>query len=76
MAITAQTAPSWLTLTDHGNGTATLFGTPSTSDLGDHPVVLEASDGGSVVEQGFTVHVDVTPLFSDGFESGNTSNWS
>jgi uncharacterized repeat protein (TIGR01451 family) len=76
VAITAQTAPSWLTLTDHGNGTATLVGTPSTSDLGDHPVVLEASDGGSVVEQGFTVHVDVTPLFSDGFESGNTSNWS
>lgn len=77
VAVTDLTLPAWLGFTDHGNGTATLTGTPSAADLGAHPVLLEAADGGgAAVQQGFTVHVDVTALFSDGFESGDTTAWS
>jgi hypothetical protein len=77
VAISDLTLPAWLGFTDHGNGTATLTGTPSAADLGAHAVLLEAADGGgAAVQQGFTVQVDVTPLFSDGFESGDTSLWS
>ncbi len=36
--------PSWLTLTDHGNGTATLSGTPGTGSAGSYPVHLDAED--------------------------------
>jgi len=36
--------PSWLTLTDNGNGTATLTGTPSLANIGVHEVHLEAED--------------------------------
>jgi alpha-tubulin suppressor-like RCC1 family protein len=36
--------PSWLTFTDHGDGTATLTGTPGTSHLGNHRVLLAVED--------------------------------
>ena len=48
VAIAATVLPAWLTLTDNGNGTATLTGTPTQDDVGDHPVTLEASDAGTV----------------------------
>jgi len=57
--------PSWLTLTDHNNGTATLSGTPDDPDAGNNPVALTLWDGvaqlpsGSpfIVEQIFTLNV-------------------
>jgi hypothetical protein len=36
--------PAWLTLTDNGNGTATLSGTPAVADAGSNPVSLVAAD--------------------------------
>ncbi len=39
------TKPSWLTVTDNGNGTASLSGTPVSGDVGTHAVEIEVSDG-------------------------------
>ena len=58
LSITAPTRPAWLTLTDHGDGTASLEGTPT--DVGDHPVVLRLSDGLVSVDQNFTITVAAT----------------
>ena len=58
LIFTALTLPDWLALTDHGNGTATLAGTPGELHLGEHPVVLRVADGsGAYVEQAFTITV-------------------
>ena len=59
----ARTLPTWLSLIDHDNGTATVFGTPSSGEVGDHPVILTLSDGlvFPPVEQGFIVHVFPSP---------------
>ncbi|OQX24944.1 MAG: hypothetical protein BWK80_18215 [Desulfobacteraceae bacterium IS3] len=59
--ITAPTLPAWLTLTDHGNGSATLSGTPDSSHLGDHAVTLRVTDKvGASTEQSFTILVKNT----------------
>ena len=39
----AATNPDWLSLTDNGDGTATLTGTPDNSDVGDHTVAFSVS---------------------------------
>ena len=38
------TIPSWMTLTDNGDGTATLSGTPVLADTGSHAVSIELHD--------------------------------
>ena len=51
-AITAAGLPGWATLTDNGNGTATITGTPGFSAAGSTAVAITANDGfltGSVV---------------------------
>jgi hypothetical protein len=58
LAITAMTTlPTWLTLDDNGDGTATLAGTPAASDVGDHDVSLVVSDGSLEDMQAFTITV-------------------
>ncbi|WP_345530972.1 putative Ig domain-containing protein [Viridibacterium curvum] len=57
LAITATTLPSWLSLTDNGDGTATLTGTPSNADVGSHSVVLRVFDGTAFVTQSFSITV-------------------
>jgi len=57
VTITATTRPAWLTLTDHGDGTATLAGTPTTAEAGEHDVVLAVNDGTVSTGQAFTVTV-------------------
>ncbi len=58
VAITAPTLPGWLSLTDNGDGTASLSGTPGSSDVGDHVVELEVEDSeGLKGTQGFTIAV-------------------
>jgi hypothetical protein len=57
LTISAPVAPAWLTLTDNGNGTATLAGTPTNADTGDHPVTLRVSDGLLFEDQTFTLNV-------------------
>jgi hypothetical protein len=52
---TAPTKPAWLTLTDNGNATATLTGTPVTP--GTYPVVLQISDGNLTANQSFDISV-------------------
>ncbi|UII30954.1 MBG domain-containing protein [Fulvivirga ulvae] len=59
--ITAPTLPSWLTFTDHGNGTATLQGTPSNSNVGSHAVLLRVTDiFGISSDQSFSIAVSNT----------------
>ena len=55
--LTVPTLPTWLTLTDHGDGTATLSGTPGAADAGSHSVILQATDGTATVLQSFTLYV-------------------
>ena len=56
-AITASVLPAWLTLTDNGNGTATLTGVPNDVDGGVNPLGLRVSDGQAMVEQAFNIEV-------------------
>ena len=64
VTITAPTLPGWLTLTDHGDGTATLSGTPTNAHVGDHAVVLEVTDsGGLYATQSFTITVVEKPWY-------------
>jgi hypothetical protein len=52
------TYPNWLTLIDHGDGTAELSGTPTNDDVGDHSVELIITDNfGETDQQIFTVSV-------------------
>ncbi|MEZ4945872.1 MAG: putative Ig domain-containing protein [Cyclobacteriaceae bacterium] len=59
IVITATTKPAWLTLTDNGNGMATLQGTPTNANLGANGVTLRVTDvSGASVTQAFTINVD------------------
>lgn len=56
LAISAMTLPSWLTLTDNGDGTGSLTGTPSASDLaGSNDVNLKVTDSVFDTFQQFTI---------------------
>ncbi|MBT0961739.1 Ig-like domain-containing protein, partial [Denitromonas iodatirespirans] len=67
---TAPTLPAWLTLTDNGDGTATLSGTPTNAEVGNHAVSLQVSDGSLTATQNFTLtvsHTNSVPVItSDG----------
>ncbi|RYE23737.1 MAG: HYR domain-containing protein [Sphingobacteriales bacterium] len=56
--------PSWLTLVNNANGTATLSGTPTASDVGTYNIELMAADiyhhAYPHVEQNFTITVAAT----------------
>jgi len=63
LTITAPTRPAWLALTDHGGGSATLDGTPSSADLGEHAVILQVRDtAGLTGTQSFSITVGADPL--------------
>ncbi len=68
LTLTAPTLPAWLTLTDHGDGTATLTGTPTNAEVGAHPVLLRVTDnGGLFAEQAYTLtvaNVNEIPAFT------------
>ena len=58
LSITAPALPQWLTLTDQGDGTAVLSGTPTNADVGSHSVELLVSDAGGLNStQQFTIVV-------------------
>ena len=58
LTIAAPTLPGWLAFTDHGGGAATLSGTPTDANVGDHAVVLRVTDSGGLADtQAFTVTV-------------------
>lgn len=62
LEIISSSLPSWLTLTDNGDGTATLTGTPSASDIGNVTITLTGEDlwhmAHTPVEQSFTISVN------------------
>ncbi len=65
IALTAH--PGWLAITDNGNGTATLTGTPTNDDVGNNSVTITASDGTASTDQNFTISVTNTndaPVFN------------
>ncbi len=55
--ITASGLPAWLSFIDHGDGAATLSGTPTLADAGEATVVLEVDNGFGADEM--TVQVSV-----------------
>ncbi len=57
LTITATGLPSWLTLTDNGNGTATLSGTPASGDVGNYAIVIQVCDRSVCRTQAFTLEV-------------------
>jgi hypothetical protein len=58
LSITTLMLPDWLTLTDMGDGTAVLVGTPENDDLGRHPVELRVTDSNQLVDkQSFSITV-------------------
>ena len=62
--ITAPAKPAWLTLTDHGDGAATLSGAPAAADIGDHPVTLQVEDAGGLGDtQSFTIAVHTDEMY-------------
>lgn len=66
LAITAPTLPEWLTLSDNGDGTATLTGTPAEGDVGDHDVALVVTDAaGETAEQSFSIAIAAAPPSSN-----------
>ncbi|MCX8063120.1 MAG: putative Ig domain-containing protein, partial [Anaerolineales bacterium] len=62
LSIHAISLPSWLTLIDHGDGTATLSGSPLSS--GSYTVILRVQDNSwTYAEQRFVILVEEAPRF-------------
>lgn len=64
LSITADTLPGWLTLTDNGDGTALLSGTPLNDDVGNNAVTIRVLDDSGAANnfatQSFTIAVTNT----------------
>jgi hypothetical protein len=58
LVLSEVSAPDWVTsFTDHGDGTATISGTPRNADVGNHSVTIRASDTKVNIDQVFTIAV-------------------
>lgn len=63
--ITTTTLPSWLSLVDHGDGTATLSGTPTAGSGGVYALSFTASNGVTPDDtEAFTLTVQEAPKFT------------
>jgi large repetitive protein len=57
--------PAWLTLTDNGDGTGSLTGTPPAGSGGSYQFTLKAANGfGTAASQIFTLFVDQSPVIT------------
>ena len=66
VVLTAPVLPSWLTLTDNGDNTGVLTGTPLHENNGNNVVKLRATDNsGSFVDQDFTINIFNNPNFEN-----------
>ncbi|MGF1492673.1 MAG: DUF4347 domain-containing protein [Microcoleaceae cyanobacterium] len=65
--------PDWLNITDNGDGTARLAGTPDISDIGSSLVRLQVTDGEFEAFQDFTVTVNPLGGNSGGGSTGGGS---
>ncbi len=64
LTISAASLPAWLTLTDHGDGTATLSGTPAPTDGSAHAITLTVTDSGGLTDtQTFTITVKLPTIY-------------
>ncbi len=62
LTLTAPISTAWMTLTDNGDGTANLSGTPGIAQVGQYPITLQVTDNGGLVStQYFTVTVPNLP---------------
>ncbi len=63
LEFSSTTLPVWLTLTDNGDGSAALKGTPGGDDLGNNEVCITVTDTKVInpIEQLFTVTVSMEP---------------
>ncbi len=58
LVVTAPTQPAWIVnLINIGSGNWTFSGTPLTPDIGNHPVILQVSDGSLTDTQNFVITV-------------------
>jgi hypothetical protein len=81
LTISATTIPSWLTLADNGDRTAMLTGTPASSDIGTHVVLLDVNDGTVSATQSFNINVsaadgssNASDLFFSEYIEGSSFN--
>ncbi|HXW79342.1 MAG TPA: putative Ig domain-containing protein, partial [Acidimicrobiales bacterium] len=65
--------PSGLVLTDKGNGTATISGTPALGAGGVYQFTLAATNIAATVTQDFTLTVDEAPSFTSADDTGFTN---
>ncbi len=76
--LSATTLPSWLTLTQHTDSTATLTGTPTDVNIGNNVVVLSLTDGTDTRIQSFTIVVSPAgqiTFIDENFETCMPINW-
>lgn len=65
LELSAPDLPQWLTLTDGGDGTAQLVGVPGVGDIGEHDIVVVATDDrDGFDEQLFTITVSQAPVIT------------
>lgn len=57
ITITSSPLPAWLMLTNNGDGTASLSGTPSDTELGTFAIEIQATDGQDTTRQAFELIV-------------------
>lgn len=75
--VIAGTLPSWLTLINNGDGTATLTGIPTLADIGEYDIELEAEDmyhHGNIqhVHQHFDITVNSPAVITPSNSNSNT----
>ncbi|HEX2904674.1 MAG TPA: putative Ig domain-containing protein, partial [Jatrophihabitans sp.] len=73
--------PVWLTLTDNGDGTGSLTGTPPAGSAGQYVFTLKAANGFSpTASQTFTLFVDASPVITSAdhttFTSGQAGSFA
>ncbi|NMM47220.1 putative Ig domain-containing protein [Marinigracilibium pacificum] len=62
LTITTVSKPTWITLTNNGNGRATLSGTPQQNDVGSHQVSIKVTDAEGLSDtQSFSIVVQDDP---------------
>ena len=80
LTINATTLPGWLSFIDNGDGTATLTGTPTNDQVGDHNVELVVTDSaGATDTQTFDITVANTndaPTLTTAISDQNTTTGS
>lgn len=65
VTLTATSKPAWVTFTDLGGGIAQLSGTATANEVGDHEIIVEASDNSGVTTpSNQTITLSIAPAVS------------